>query len=515
MKPWPPAAIVEVLLLGAIAAAAGITMLSDQHQERDLPRALVSGQIDAIAVSHANGQFALLLAGERPLLASPNFVPTGRMLVSEADHLRQALADAEIISVIEPSELADGGLAAYGLMPGVRLERPGHAPLVLAPAAGSRAYLALEDGAVAIVDRDLATLFARSPEALREPSLSIPAAPAEVSHDRGWRMTYINDRWWRGNGPGPSRAQWADQAGVEAWLQLLNQSSSVSRVDDPGVPARARLEIIGGDGHSVVFEDLGPTTNGQRMLRRSEVIDDHRVVETMISDLDGVLLDPTPQAFAPRQLFPLDPGLATELIIGPLHCRRVDAESDWFLIDGSPLDGDHMAAITTALAQLAPNPNAGTVAADAPIVAAVAVGSLRCETRTPHPDLERLASVEAWRLFDRRLLAGVSPDEVTGLVITPQRAAPEIYSRDSNGDWPAEDASDISYLVEGLCQARVSDWHQPRVSEDNWDATITVATNRGTSIRLRLAADGRVGVIERQLSGQLDNASFRALMGGE
>ena len=253
----------------------------------------------------------------------------------------------------------------------------------------------------------------------------------------------------------------------------------------------------------MTLEDLGPAPGGGRLIRRSERLGEHRVIETVAYDLDATLLDPDPSAFQPLALFPVDPGTASRVTIGPLTFTRGNDGGDtsddksanrWQLNGLANTDQELAAQLMASLAQLAVDPESAQT--NNPTASVVSNG-LRCDIHQTHRDITRLADIPAWRFSDRRLLPHATPDNITALVITPTGGAPEIYSRSAGDPWPDDIRDDLTALTDALCTATVSDWTGQSDAFGPWDATITVATDDGATVRLRLAADGRVAVLER------------------
>jgi hypothetical protein len=140
---------------------------------------------------------------------------------------------------------------------------------------------------------------------------------------------------------------------------------------------------------------------------------------------------------------------------------------------------------------------------------------LRFELRQADPAMvEALQPLRPHQLRERLVLPELQADAVTDLIIQPRNGVPDLFSRQADGDWPADEAPVVNAFVRALQRAAVSEWRGPLTKDlgpQDFDSTVTLSTGSDTwTIRLR--QDGLVAVLERSLVGVLDNRSRREVM---
>jgi len=490
----------ECLITSAVALLLwlGLALSGGGGSDGERPR-LIGTAADEIAVRFDDTAFRLDLDPDAPRVLDAEGALLGRAWPRESRAIASAIAETRVLRRIRPE---DGAWAEYGFDHPVTLEMDGRR-WSLASAGIDRGYV--RDGEhLLILDTDLAALLRRPPAALRHPSLDISGC-IRLAHDRGWSLAFAQGRWWLRRDDGDDR-EWTDRELCDAYLRELTAAPVVGYLDETEAERVRAVLTVERDRERgpVRIEDLGPARGGERVLRRSEA----GIEELLVVDVDPLLLDPEPSKLRSPKLVPLDPLTAERVRIGRVDLRR-DGEH-WRMGPHRDLDPSR---IDRLLRRLGAMPRRDDVPQGGKALVTVESEGLRFELT--HEDPRIVAVVQQLRphhLRQRALLGDVDASEVDAVIIQPAEGAPDIYSRDDSGAWPADSRAAVESFVQSLTTARVAEWTGASDhAETDYDSTIALSVG-SRNFTLHLRADGRVAVVERNLTGILDETSRREVL---
>jgi len=494
----------EAVVLGTCALLVWLALIPGRDHASD-HRPLFTAAPTRLTLDGPEREAVVLdLAARPPVLRGPDATIRGRLWPREARAIREALAACRVLTSSPTDALDAERRREYGLDPGTIL-RVGDEEYLVGSSGLDRGY-AIHDDRLLVLDHDLGALLARPAAALRDPSLGLEA-PVALGLEDGWRLTREHGRWWLHGAD--DRKRWTDHTVLELWVDALEQATVTGFLAPPtDALVRARLEVTTAAGSTVTLHDLGPTTDGQRLIRRHQAGAGGGIVEHLITDLDPLFLAPQPQHLRPRTLSPLDPHAAERVVIGELTLTR--SGKRW-VVDGHA-DGDQTAihALLTALASL---PASGGSDLGPRLV--VERGELRYTREHGGGELaDLLRAHPPLQLRHRYLLPDLEPDAVTTLVYQPRSESALHFSRAPGEPWPASERAAAEAFLGVLAGARVERW-TGRVDVDAEPDTshwISIATTDGHH-KIHVHRDGRVVIPERQLVGRLTARSRRALGG--
>ncbi len=515
----PPRAWIEALVLGLVGGVVWLViLLLPDAATRDQRTRLLPRRFPACRVIGPTHSYSLLFDAPRPLLGDAELQAVARLRPNEAEDIAAALANCRIIRRIPADDWHATGAEAYGLDHPLRLEIPGLNPIVLGTGGGEHGYARGASDELLVLAPDPVAVLDRPPEILRAAALDLPQPLKSARHSAGWRLQREAGRWQLHGADTDSGARWADEEVVATWLERLATAEPIGFGRDPQSQPRLRLILRGGPTggeRSVILHDhgLGAGTTS-RLIEREERIGEHTVREFLICDLPEALLAPAPAALISSRLVPLDPRDAERVRIGQL--TFVQRDGQWGIHGLDDADPAAIAALLEDIARIERGEDRGA-RVERPLLE-VWQGTHHFALHHRHPELvERLRGLALRDLRSRALVPGLAAATVSGLVIQPSEALPEFYDRDPESGWPAEYAKDITRLLDALGEARVQSWTgtvDPEAAPERvYDCTFIVSLLSGATYTLRMLQDGTVAIPERGLTGELEPASRRAVIG--
>ena len=493
-----PAWTETLCLVALLVVLASLHLLGLADAGTVAERSLLTGPVSTCQVVWEQTAYGLDL--ERGRLTDTSYQPVARLDASLAANIHKALQEARLLRRIP--EAAHHRAADYGLDQPLLWASPAHGKLALGTGADGSGWARFgQDPDVWQLDRDLANLLRQHPEQLRARNLGLPARCTRIDSGQ-WQLRLQQGRWWLQQ----NQAQlWCQADAIQQWLAKLASRHATAFPLQTTTALPQQLQISGEDsrGQTIRIE-----------LRYAEASDRDLVLRQQAGLNELLVLDGPvalqPERFRPQCLCPIPLAQADRIRLGQLELRR--QQGRW---QGSRPDMDQE-QVQALLAQLQTLP----APADAwPRRQAAASGSdwevwIDDEHWRAPAGVTGIAAISEAQLVDQQVVLLPADTTITAVVVTPASGTPRMHERRADDTWD-QDHQALEGFIQALRQARVSAWQsslQSAPADIGWDSTITLAYEQG-SVSLKLHRSGRIGHVERDLLGMLDEASRAAVLG--